>query len=246
MSVPPNHDAATRAAPVLQVKRVHKMFGGIRANWDISLDVYDHEIVGLIGPNGSGKTTLIHLIAGYFRADGGQILFNGEALQGLSPHEIARCGVIRTWQDPRIVPSFTVRDNVRLGHLANPARLKDGPSVDELLESFGLAKFADQSAENLSYGQQKVIALARALACAPKLLLLDEPLAGISLADRGKVVEHIRAFRKKGAILIVDHAFGVLAQLCDRVVVLDSGMKLVEGTPESVAADPKVIEVYFG
>lgn len=245
MSAQLDHNAPPNA-PVLQVKRVHKMFGGIRANWDISLDVYDNEIVGLIGPNGSGKTTLIHLIAGYFRADGGQIFFNGKALQGLSPHMIARCGVIRTWQDPRIVPSFTVRDNVMLGHIANAARLQDTASVDELLESFGLAQLANQNAENLSYGQQKVISLARAMACGPKLLLLDEPLAGISLADRGRVVELIRGFRRRGAILIVDHAFGVLAQLCDRVVVLDSGTKLVEGTPEVVARDPKVMEVYFG
>ena len=236
------------AASALVVERLHKSFGGIRAVWDVSFSVPFGRTVGLIGPNGSGKTTLLHLIAGYHRPDAGRIIYEGEDIAGISADQIARRGVVRTWQDPRIIPTLTVRENVGVGLLASgkAARRLHEADPDGLLEEFRLSDMGDVPAAKLSYGQQKLLAIARSLAASPKVLLLDEPLAGLSAPEREQVIAVVQRFRRDGTVLIVDHAFGVISRLCDHVIVLNTGTKLTEGPPALIAQDRTVIEVYFG
>jgi branched-chain amino acid transport system ATP-binding protein len=225
------------------VERLHKSFGGVHAVSDVNFSVMPGEIVGLIGPNGSGKTTALNLIAGLHRPDAGSILFLGHELVGLRPYDIARLGVIRTWQDPRIVDGMTVRQNVELGRVS----LGKAPgAAAAVLPLFRLEDAADTPAGILPYGRQKIVALARSLAVEPRLLVLDEPLAGLSKSEIAFVLEIIREFRSRGSVLIVDHAFGAISRLCDRVVVLNSGRKVVEGTPREVAGNLEVREIYFG
>jgi ABC-type branched-subunit amino acid transport system ATPase component len=229
------------------VVRLHKAFGGIRAVWDVNFSVDRGQIVGLIGPNGSGKTTVMNMIAGYLRPDAGRVVFKGRQLAGLPANVIARLGIIRTWQDPRIIPELTTRQNIALGVLAS------GGSVDHseeliatLLDDFALRSVEQQPTGLLPYGVQKIVALARSLAARPEMLLLDEPLAGLSAENRQHVIGAVQRFRRAGTVLIVDHSFGVIAELCDHVVVLDAGVVLTEGPPDMIATDPKVAEVYFG
>jgi branched-chain amino acid transport system ATP-binding protein len=232
---------------ICSVERLHKAFGGIRAVWDLSFSIPHRQVIGLIGPNGSGKTTVMNLIAGYHRPDAGNVYFNNRRLTGLSAHEIARAGVIRTWQDPRTISHLTVRQNVELGAFACGGRAEQEEGlIDALIDEFQLRTVEHQLAGALPYGTLKIIALARSLAARPKMLLLDEPLAGLSSEHRDCVIAAVQHFRGKGAVLIVDHSFGVIAQLCDRVLVLNTGSLLAEGTPSEIAANPKVAEVYFG
>jgi ABC-type branched-subunit amino acid transport system ATPase component len=239
------HASVAVGDSALKVDRLHKAFGGVRAVWDVSFSVRRGQTVGLIGPNGSGKTTLLNLVAGHYRPDAGAVWSEGENLAGLSPQRIARKGVIRTWQDPRIIPEMTVAENVAIGRLARGLRAKN-EVVEHLLDSVGLLPQAGVIAAALPYGQQKLLALSRSLAAEPAILLLDEPLAGLSAVERELVIRLIEGFRQTGTVLLVDHAFGVVAQLCDHVVVLNSGAKLTEGIPGTIARDPAVIEVYFG
>jgi len=232
---------------ICSVERLHKAFGGIRAVWDVSFSIKTHQIVGLIGPNGSGKTTVMNLIAGYLGSDAGNIYFKGRRISGLSANTIARIGLVRTWQDPRIVPDLTTRQNISLGMLACGGNVEDcGDLVSSLLDEFALRGVEHQPAGRLPYGTQKVVALARSLATQPEMLLLDEPLAGLSHEHRDQVIAAIRRFSFSGTVLIVDHSFGVIAQLCNHVVVLNTGSIISEGPPAVIAADPKVLEVYFG
>jgi ABC-type branched-subunit amino acid transport system ATPase component len=230
----------------IEIRRLHKSFGGVRAVWDVSFTVPAGKTVGLIGPNGSGKTTLLNLLAGYYKPDAGEILYRGTDLAGLAPERIARAGVIRTWQDPRIVPDLTVAENIAIGALARGAAMPNDAARRELLAESGLSAVANTPAGSLPYGQQKLVAIARSLAASPAVLLLDEPLAGLSAFERQHVVGLIERFRATGTVLLVDHAFGVIAQLCDHVVVLNTGTKLTEGPPTVISKDPSVIEVYFG
>lgn len=235
------------AAAICSVKRLYKAFGGIRAVWDLSFSVQHRQVVGLIGPNGSGKTTVMNLIAGYHRPDAGNVYFNNHRLTGLSAHEIARAGVVRTWQDPRTIPHLTVRQNVELGAFARGQRVEQEEDlINSLIDEFQLRTVEDQLVGSLPYGTLKIVALARSLAAKPKMLLLDEPLAGLSFEHRDCVIAAIQRFRGTGTVLIVDHSFGVIAQLCDRVLVLNTGNLLAEGRPSEIADDPRVAEVYFG
>jgi ABC-type branched-subunit amino acid transport system ATPase component len=227
----------------LNVARLHKSFGGVQAVRNVSFSVTPGEIVGLIGPNGSGKTTVLNLIAGLYRPDAGSATFLGNELVGLRPYNVARLGVIRTWQDPRIVDAMTVRQNVELGRISLGQTLG---TTGQILSLLRLDDAADAPAGILPYGRQKIVALARSLAVEPRLLLLDEPLAGLSRSEIAFVLGIIRDFRSRGTVLIVDHAFGAISQLCDRVVVLNSGHKVSEGTPSEVAGDREVREIYFG
>jgi len=229
----------------LIINRLHKSFGGVRAVWDVSFEVQRGQTVGLIGPNGSGKTTLLNLIAGHYRPDAGEVVYQRENLAGLPPQRIARRGLIRTWQDPRIIPDMTVAENASIGRMARGLRAET-EVVGHFLDAVGLRARAGIPAGVLPYGQQKLLALARSLVTEPTILLLDEPLAGLSAVERELVIRLIQEFRQTGTVLLVDHAFGVVAQLCDHVVVLNSGKKLTEGVPAAVARDPTVIEVYFG
>ena len=232
--------------PIIEARNLYKSFGGVRATQDVSIEVFEGEIVGLIGPNGSGKTTLLNMMAGFYRPDAGQILFRGQNITGLSANQIARLGIIRTWQDPRIVSALWVRQNIEIGGLASGNK---GPEqarfVSELIEIFDLVEVEEQKAGLLSYGRQKIVALARSLAAKPEVLMLDEPLAGLSAPEQKQMVRYIREFQRTGSVVIVDHAFGVIMTLCDRVVVLNSGSKLAEGTPAEIASNKSVVEVYL-
>lgn len=243
-----NHDFTSKdglPTDALSIRHLHKSFGGVRAVSGVDFSIRRNEVVGLIGPNGSGKTTLLNVLVGHYRADAGSVTLFGNEIAGLPAHQIARRGVIRTWQDPRIVPGLTARKNIMLGALARLGSDATG-EVNALLERFRLTNQADLLAENLPYGQQKMVSIARSLAASPAVLLLDEPLAGLSQIEIAFVLEIINAFRETGTVLIVDHAFGVISRLCDRIVVLNSGRKLIEGSPQEVAASPAVREVYFG
>jgi ABC-type branched-subunit amino acid transport system ATPase component len=233
--------------PAVEGRNLYKSFGGVKALENVSLRVLDREIFGLIGPNGSGKTTLLNLLAGFYRPDAGQVLLRGKSITGSSANQIARHGMLRCWQDPRVVPAMTIRDNVELGWIAS-GRFKGAPHdvVAGLLQKFGFVDVADEPAGMLSYGKQKIIALARSLAAQPRVLLLDEPLAGLSLPEQQEMIGYIRDFRSNGTVVIVDHAFGVIMKLCDRVMVLNAGRKLAEGTPTEIAANKAVAEVYLG
>ncbi len=248
--------ARANLSAALDVARVYKSFGGLQAVRDVSFKVHSNEIVGLIGPNGSGKTTVLNLIAGYYRPDAGRIICLGRDTVGLSAHQVARLGLLRAWQDPRVAATLTVRENIALGALAQGHGLPIGRRdlttgirsglVKSLLDQFRLVDVADEVAGTLAYGRQKIVALARTFAATPRILVLDEPLAGLSRADFDFVISIIKGFRSEGAVLIVDHAFGAISKLCDRVVVLNTGMKLIEGTPSVVASNGEVREVYFG
>lgn len=232
---------------VLEARNLFKSFGGVHATQNVSAHVKRGEIVGLIGPNGSGKTTLLNLLAGFYRPDAGRVMLHGEDVTGYAANQIARRGLIRSWQDPRVVGSLSVRRNIELGGLAaGKSGSEQDKFVAELIDKFGLSDVADKPAAAMPYGKQKVVALARALAARPSVLMLDEPLAGLSLPEQEQMVGYIREFSSGGSVVIVDHAFGVIVKLCERVVVLNSGCKLAEGKPDEIASDKSVAEVYLG
>ncbi len=238
---------APSSETALDIRHLHKSFGGVRAVAGVGFSVERGEIVGLIGPNGSGKTTLLNVLAGYYQADAGVAALFGTNIIGLAANQVAHRGLFRTWQDPRIVHGLSVRDNVTLGQLArHGGRNLNRESIDNLLRKFHLTAEAELSASSLPYGRQKIVSIARTFAADPTLLLLDEPLAGLSKVEVDFVFDIIKDFASTGTVLIVDHAFGTISRLCDRIVVLDSGRKIFEGLPAEVASSEAVREVYFG
>ncbi len=244
---PPSPQILTSTEAALEIRHLNKSFGGVKAVAGVGFSVGRGEIVGLIGPNGSGKTTLLNVIAGYYRADAGVASLFGTNIIGLSANQVADCGLLRTWQDPRIVDGMTVRDNVSLGQLARPgARSMNYQDIDKLLDKFHLSAEAELSASSLPYKRQKIVSIARTFAADPTVLLLDEPLAGLSKVDIDFIFDIIKDFSSTGTVLIVDHAFGIISRLCDRIVVLESGRKSFQGLPTQVASSEAVREVYFG
>jgi ABC-type branched-subunit amino acid transport system ATPase component len=229
---------------LLQVTELARAFGGLKAVDALSFEVRQGEIVGLIGPNGSGKTTALNLISGALRPDFGSVRFAGRELAGLPAHRIARAGIARTFQLVRVFPRLTARENVRAGLLS-----RQGSRGEEevLLARVGLAGAAERPAAELTYIDQKRLELARALALQPRLLLLDEWLAGLNPAELAEGVALIRSLRGSGiTILMVEHVMDAIRSLCDRCVVMNSGAKIAEGTPQQVLAEPAVIEAYLG
>jgi ABC-type branched-subunit amino acid transport system ATPase component len=207
--------------------------------------VREGEIVGLIGPNGSGKTTLLNLASGVLRPTEGRITVGGTDATGRKPHEIARLGVGRTFQQIRLFAEMTVEENVEVGAVA---RHRDSERVSELLERLGLVRDRERLAITLPYGQQRRVEIARALAGEPRYLLLDEPAAGMNEAESDALLETIRAVRDDDgcAILIVDHDLRLIMRLCERIHVLAEGRTICEGTAETVRRDPAVIQAYLG
>ncbi len=253
----------TAAEPILRIDRVTKRFGGLVAVDDVSFDVRRGEIFALIGPNGAGKTTLFNGITGLFPPTSGQVVFEGNDIAGDKPHQVAKLGIARTFQNIRLFEYMDALDNVRLGqHCRMNAKLWDSlfktagerreeqATTDramELLRFVGIERYAHTYARNLPYGMQRRLEIARALATGPRLLLLDEPAAGFTPQEKVDLMKLVRRIVDQGiTVFLIEHDMRVVMGISGRIVVLDHGEKIAEGTPEQVRADARVIAAYLG
>jgi len=236
---------------ILEAERLNKRFGGLTAVSSVDLDVKEGEILGLIGPNGAGKTTLFNLLSGALRADSGVIRFKGHDITALKPHQIARRGIARTFQSVKIFSKMSVTDHVRLGYLFG----KLGPGGEdetereagEILRFVGLTSMRDSRGGELILANQKRLEVARALATGPALLLLDELMAGLTPTEMAEAMELVKKIGQRGVtIVMVEHVMKAIMNSCDRIIVLNQGVKIAEGTPKEIAANKTVIEVYLG
>jgi ABC-type branched-subunit amino acid transport system ATPase component len=248
---------------MLRLDQVSRQFGGLAAVSNVSFEVEQGQIVGLIGPNGAGKTTLLNLISGLDQATGGMIRFKGQEIQKRPAHLISRMGIARTYQNIRLFAEMSVLENVVIGtHTRGRATLPEAlfllpryrreertlrELAAQLVARLGLDDVAVAAADTLSYGDQRRVELARALATDPSLLLLDEPTAGMNAAETERLGQLVLDLRAQGlTVLVVEHDMAFISQVCDRVVVLNFGQVIAHGTPEAIKADPLVIEAYLG
>lgn len=250
--------------PLLQVDQVTRRFGGITAVKGVSFAVESGQLFGLIGPNGAGKTTLFNLVTGIYAPNEGSITLEGRSIAGLRTHRIAALGIARTFQNIRLFGGLSVLDNVKvachmrqkvslLGAVTRSAAFRDSEEETEsvcrkLLALFQLERFAGEEARNLPYGHQRRLEIARALATKPKLLLLDEPAAGMNPLESQELMQLIRRLRDEFslAVLLVEHNMKVVMGVCERIHVVDYGQSIAEGTPEQIRRDAKVIHAYLG
>jgi ABC-type branched-subunit amino acid transport system ATPase component len=253
--------------PLLELRGIDKSFGGLACISDLDLHVNEGEIVSVIGPNGAGKTTLFNVITGVYRPDGGEILLDGESLVGLEPHEVTDRGVARTFQTLRLFLNMSVRENVMAvqygktkasvfeSMLRLPRARREEREIrrraEEKLSFFGQRLVGyrwDQPAYSLSYANRRRLEIARAMATEPRILLLDEPAAGMNPAETHEITQLIGQLRTEGkyTILVIEHDMHVVEGISDRVVALDHGVKIAEGSYDAVATDPRVVEAYLG
>lgn len=249
--------------PILEIKKISKQFGGLKALEDISFGVLPHTVHGIIGPNGAGKTTLFNIITGMIKEDQGELFLEGKKLFGIKPHQLVSQGVARTFQNIRLFKEMSVLENVLIGqHVHTPtpifsiiingrkSRQWEETALREALEALRFVDLEGKAAEqvkNLSYGQQRLVEFARALAAKPRLVLLDEPAAGMNPTEKANLLRLVSLLREKGyTIVLIEHDMKLVMNVCDTISVLDHGKKIAEGNPEDIRKHPEVIAAYLG
>jgi branched-chain amino acid transport system ATP-binding protein len=267
-SAPKSQSATNAPAPrgdsLLDVSGIGISFGGLKAVQNFSINLPRGGLYGLIGPNGAGKTTVFNLLTGVYQTLGGRMLLDGKSLAGLKPHQVAAAGIARTFQNIRLFPGLNVLDNVRL---AGQLRAREGLATTllrtrryareeaeierkayNLLQLFDLQDRANEPANCLSYGHQRHLEIVRALAAEPKVLLLDEPAAGLNSQEKRELAQAIRRIRSDFgvSILLIDHDMGLVMEICEQIIVLDHGVTIAQGSPSTVQSDPTVIAAYLG
>ena len=235
-------------APILEIKSVSKFFGGLAANSDVSFEMQEGMIMGLIGPNGAGKTTLFNCITGYYPPSKGEILFKGQRMNGLTPDQVCKRGMVRTWQKVRPLAKLTVLDNVVVGALVRTGSVPEAREIArEQLHVVKMAHKADFLAGGLPIGERKKLEVARVLATRPDLLLLDEVMGGLNPAESEEIILLILELKRLGLTqVVIEHDMKAIMRMSDRIVVLNSGEKLAEGGPKEIAENPDVITAYLG
>lgn len=233
---------------MLEVNNLTKRFGGLVAVNDVSFSLNESEILGLIGPNGAGKTTMFNVIAGYYKPDGGRVIFQGQDIAGLKPYQVCRRGIARTFQVTKPFLDSTVLDNVMVGGFVQAHSAAEARDIAwKALETVKFTDRAEAMGHEINIPDRKRLEIARVLATGAKLLLLDEPMSGLTPSEKGHIIDLLRRVNEQGfTLVVVEHDMKAVMALCPHIMLMDRGAKLVEGAPEEVANDPKAITAYLG